>query len=141
VEELRAIRKEKNIKIKDMARELCMSEGQYTQHESGKRKFKNAERQAEFFEDFHCAIEKLVKKQQDSLTTGQTTCKKKCADEEVLVWTPLTDDTFAEAIALLRSGKCYNIIQVSVRLGVDEWEFKRKLVEEGYTVDHSEVIL
>lgn len=140
--DMRAIRKENNIKIKDMARELCMSEGQYTQHESGKRSFKNQQRHDEFIEDFNCAIEKLVKKREESLKEDYKPSKKTGdADDEILVWVPLTDDNFEEALSLLKSGKCENIIQVAIRLGVDELEIKDRLVENGYAVRQYEVTI
>lgn len=110
---LKKLREDNNVKLGDLARELCMSQGQLSMHESGVRGFTNYDIDS-FAEDYRSAVEKICYFNQEYEV-----------DRDGLLWKRVTEDRLSEAVMLRNSGK--NIVQISVELGVDENSLEKLL--------------
>lgn len=117
--ELKQLREDKDIRLADLARELGMSQGQLSMHESGVRSFINYDINS-FAEDYKCAVDKI----------HQFNCEFE-VDRDGLVWKKVTSDRLTKAMELKSCG--HNIVQISMELGVDESSLEKLLGDDcGY---------
>lgn len=95
-----------------------MSTSQYLLHEQGKRQYKGEYKQKCFDEDFLAVIDKKrkLKEQYD-------------IDSDGLLWNKVTPSVVEEALKLYNEGK--NIIQIAVKLGVDELVLEEEMRMKG----------
>lgn len=117
LEELKQLRKEHNVKLGDLARELGMSQGQLSMHESGIRGFTTYTLDA-FEEDYRCAVDKIL-----------TFNREYEVGRDGLVWKKVTPERLTKANQLYSKGR--NIIQISMELGVDEFILEKLLGVES----------
>ena len=118
MDELKKLREENNVRLLDLAEELGMSTGQLSMHESGVRKLSTYSIDA-FEEDYRCAVDKIVKKNNEYEV-----------DHEGLVWKKVTPERLDMAKELMERGK--NIVQVVIELGVDEESLIKEMSRYGY---------
>lgn len=118
MDELKSLREESNIRLFDLAEELGMSTGQLSMHESGVRKMRTYSMDA-FEEDYRCAVEKIVKKNNEYEV-----------DHEGLIWKKVTPERLNMAKDLMKKGR--NIIQVGIELGVDGESLEKEMSRYGY---------
>jgi|SRR5699024_7130970 len=115
--QLKKLREEKDVRLGDLARELGMSQGQLSMHESGIRGFNTYDIEA-FAEDYRCAVHKISQFNNEYEV-----------DREGLLWKKVTDDRLKKARQMHSCGR--NIVQISMELGVDEFSLEKRL---GLTV-------
>lgn len=115
--ELKKLREENNVRLGDLAREMGMSQGQLSMHESGIRGF-NVYDIESFAEDYRCSIRKICKFHDEFEV-----------DRDGLVWKRVTKERLQRAREMQACGR--NIIQISMELGVDEESLERELHSLG----------
>lgn len=110
---LKQLREDKGVTLGDLSEELGMSQGQLSMHESGVRTFRLYTLEA-FAEDYRCAVEKISAFNEEY-----------DVDREGLVWKRVTSERLEEARKMQSVGR--NVIQISMKLGVDEFELEKLL--------------
>lgn len=110
---LKKLREENNVRLGDLAREMGMSQGQLSMHESGIRGF-NVYDIESFAEDYRCSINKICEFNDEFEV-----------DREGLVWKKVTKERLQQACKMMECGR--NIIQISMELGVDEVSLEKEL--------------
>lgn len=111
---LKKLREDRDVRLGDLARELGMSQGQLSMHESGIRGFNIYQLQA-FVEDYECAVEKICSFNNEYEV-----------DRDGLLWKKVTPERLTQAKTMHQSGR--NIVQISIELGVDEVSLEKLLV-------------
>lgn len=114
---LKKLREENNVRLRDLAREMGMSQGQLSMHESGIRGF-NVYDIESFAEDYRCSINKICEFNSEFEV-----------DRDGLVWKKVTKERLKRAREMQASGR--NIIQISMELGVDEVSLEKELHSLG----------
>ena len=110
---LKKLREENNVRLGDLAREMGMSQGQLSMHESGIRGF-NVYDIESFAEDYRCSINKICEFNDEFEV-----------DRDGLVWKKVTKERLKLAREMQACGR--NIIQISMELGVDEVSLEKEL--------------
>ena len=110
---LKKLREENNVRLGDLAREMGMSQGQLSMHESGIRGF-NVYDIESFAEDYRCSINKICEFNDEFEV-----------DRDGLVWKKVTKERLQLAREMQACGR--NIIQISMELGVDEVSLEKEL--------------
>lgn len=105
LERLKNLREEKNVRLGDLARELGMSQGQLSMHESGVRGFTTYSLDA-FIEDYECAIQKI---------SGYNDEYE--VDRDGLEWKRVTFERLQKAREMHSKG--IEVVKISIVLGVD----------------------
>lgn len=116
LQDLKDLREEKDVRLGDLARELGMSQGQLSMHESGIRGFTTYTLEA-FNEDYRCAVNKICKYNDEFEV-----------DRDGLEWKKVTPERLSKARKMHSVGR--NLIQISLELGVDEFKLEKLLLEE-----------
>lgn len=114
---LKKLREENNVRLGDLAREMGMSQGQLSMHESGIRGF-NVYDIESFAEDYRCSINKICEFNDEFEV-----------DRDGLVWKKVTKERLQLAREMQACGR--NIIQISMELGVDEVSLEKELHSLG----------
>lgn len=114
---LKKLREENNVRLGDLAREMGMSQGQLSMHESGIRGF-NVYDIESFAEDYRCSINKICEFNDEFEV-----------DRDGLVWKKVTKERLQLAREMQECGR--NIIQISMELGVDEVSLEKELHSLG----------
>lgn len=104
---LKKLREDTNVRLGDLAREMGMSQGQLSMHESGIRGFNTYDIDS-FAEDYRCSIQKICQFNDEYEV-----------DRDGLVWKKVTSERLKLAREMWSEGK-KNVIQISMELGVDE---------------------
>lgn len=114
-EKVRDYRLKHNVKAQDVARELLLTPGQYSDIENGKTEiiYDNHE---DFYYDVCCAVDKI---------------KGKRVDRDGLEWVTVDDVILQQAIQYINKGK--NLIQVCVLMGVHDGDLAKQLDRVGVT--------
>lgn len=144
ITEIRALRESYGITVTELCKEMDMKNGLYSAHECGHRAYK-PERYEHFYHEIAHALERITKRrkmQSYEITGGGNGSESNTStldtinlagteveeDNEALIYQPLSDKLFKQAVQLIATGK--NVVQVSILLEIDDVELKKKLAKQ-----------
>lgn len=142
ITEVRALRESYGITVTELCEELGMQNGLYSMHELGHRKYKE-DRYETFYYKVANALENIKKRRiEDSYKVNSHVKITKNEfdeeqEEEELVYQPISNKLFDDAMSLYRVGK--SIVWIAVNLEICELELERKI--EKYLVANGEVLV
>lgn len=134
---LQLLREKHGIEAWEIAEKLGKQKTHYKTIEKNNG-YSSPDKQEEFMYQFYRAITEITKERKQKSTKLFASMKpnKKGFLEEQLIYPPLTDELFNEAIKIMKE-KHKNIVQVSIQLGIDEEALQKRISE---TEEHKHLL-
>lgn len=129
--ELTKIREQNGIEVWEIAEKLGYRKQHYKTVEMNNG-YTSSNKNELFINRFFKAIEE-IKNERIQLSSQPFSCmkaNKKGILEEHLIYPPLTEDVYQQAISIMKN-KNKNVIQVSVMLGIDDEELQKRLSQDS----------